>query len=220
MIARDNTPAGGNVPDTQISEHQMKVLNTAFTGTGLQFRLAGIDRSISADWFTNADPGTPQQRNMKATLRKGGAADLNLYTVKGGKTVEGIQTLGWSTFPSAFQQNPGDDGVVIAVDTLPGGSLAPHNQGINAVHEVGHWVGLYNTFQGGCEPPGDYVDDTPAEATPASSCPEGRNSCPDRPGKDPIHNYMDATDDTCRHEFTPGQIQRLQSQMATYRGIN
>ena len=112
------------------------------------------------------------------------------------------------------------DGVVVPLSSLPGSLMAPNNLGHRAVNEVGHWMGLNNTFSGGCSAVGDGVSDTPAERSAASGCPTDRDTCPGKPGKDPVHNYMDWTDDTCTNHFTPGQGVRMAAQFRAYRFAN
>jgi Pregnancy-associated plasma protein-A len=210
--------ANGDVPEAQIRD-QMHVLNDAYAGrtggatTPFTFTLAGVTRTTNATWFNSCDTSSVEQQ-MKRALRQGGSRTLNLYTCNPGGGL-----LGWSTFPSSYASNPTMDGVVILYSSLPGGSAAPYDQGDTATHEVGHWVGLYHTFQGGCTPTNDTVSDTPAERSPAYGCPTGRDSCASRryPGLDPINNFMDYTDDACMFQFTAGQSSRADAQVATYR---
>jgi len=217
VIQKDSTLSGGNVPDSQLAS-QISVLNTAYAGSGITWRLAGTTRTTNANWFNTVGPDGSAQTTMKNQLRQGGAADLNVYTV-GFASGSGAGLLGYSTFPSDYSSNPKDDGVVMLYSSVPGGTASPYNLGQTLTHEAGHWVGLYHTFQGGCASPGDSVSDTPPEAGPAFGCPTGSDTCSGG-GVDPIHNFMDYTDDACMNNFTPGQITRLKQQMSTYRGVS
>ncbi|KAI9466723.1 Metalloprotease [Lactarius psammicola] len=214
VISEDETPKGGNLPDDLISA-QMDVLNDDFAYSGLSFELVDVTRTVDADWFNNASPDTTQQDDMKQTLRMGGAADLNLYSVG----FNNSHHLGYATFPFDYRENPVNDGVVFLYSSVPGGAMTNYNEGKTVTHEVGHWLGLYHTFEGGCEGPGDYVLDTPAEASPASGCPTGRDTCSSA-GVDPIHNYMDYSYDSCLNQFTLGQIERFLPQFVIYRGVH
>jgi hypothetical protein len=163
-------------------------------------------------------PGTSAERNAKTALVTNPTGSLNFYTCKPGQNL-----LGWATFPWNLASNPTMDGIVIHYASFPGGSLAPYNLGGTGSHESGHWVGLYHTFQGGCDGgncsgAGDLVCDTPGEATATSGCPSGKDTCPDA-GLDPIHNYMDYSTDICYTNFTSGQDARADFMMSTYRPV-
>ncbi len=202
----------GNLSSGDVNS-QMNVLNQAFSGTGFSFSLASVDYTDNAAWF-NMGYNTTAERDAKAALNVDPFTHLNIYTANPGGGL-----LGWATFPSSLSGNSDDDGVVLLYSSLPGGSAAPYNQGDTGTHEVGHWLGLYHTFQGGCNGQGDQVDDTPAEKSPAYGCPAGRDSCRRAAGLDPITNFMDYTDDSCMDNFTNGQMLRMHAQVATYRSL-
>ena len=207
VIAKNRTRSGGNIPRAMI-DAQIRALNTAYTGgkgtnsapSPFRFRLKKINRVVKSGWYPIVVNSRAEQQ-MKRKLRVGGARTLNIYT---GDLDDNL--LGWATFPQKRLDKY--DGVVVLAESLPGGTASPYDQGDTAVHEVGHWLNLYHTFQGGCEGSGDAVTDTPAEAQPSFACPEGQDSCA-APGRDPIHNYMDYTYDSCMYQFTPGQVQRM-----------
>jgi hypothetical protein len=206
----------GSLTSQQIKS-QIAVLNKTFGGreggasTGFSFELAGVTRTDNAKWYA-ARGGT--ENEFKKALKQGDDGDLNVYSTSG------WLYLGWAYYPSITDTNQSHlDGIVIDWRTVPGASDAyegRYDLGETLTHEAGHWLDLAHTFQGGCREPGDFVDDTPAQATPTSGCPEGKDTCP-APGLDPIHNYMDYSYDSCYTQFTPGQSQRARDAWLLYR---
>ena len=206
-VIRDSSGNGG-VTTTQIN-NQITVLNNAYAGCGFTFTLASVDITNNSTWYTCT--GGSCESNMKNALRKGTATALNFYTNNMGSGL-----LGWATFPWNYASAPKMDGVVVLQSSLPGGTAAPYNLGDTGTHEVGHWMGLYHTFQGNCAEPNDYVSDTPAHSGATYGCPVGSDTCASA-GVDPITNFMNYTDDACMNQFTAGQCSRAQSMWTTYR---
>jgi len=203
----------GDVTNAQINA-QISVLNQNFGGTdvdgngydtGIGFTLAGVDRFYNNTWHHDR-----ASNKYRAATRQGGANALNIWLVD-------FKYLGIATFPWDYPRNSAIDGIRVHYDSLPGGGIANYDLGETATHEAGHWFGLYHTFQGGCTATNDEVADTPAQSSPTSGCPVGRDSC-DLPGLDPIHNYMDYSYDSCYFEFSPGQSTRMDQMWTAYRG--
>ncbi|MFZ5439285.1 MAG: pre-peptidase C-terminal domain-containing protein, partial [Myxococcota bacterium] len=209
VINTGTSESQGNVSQAAI-DSQINVLNQSYASSGWSFVLAGVDRTTNSTWYT-VQPDTTAERNMKTALRKGGPDTLNIYLANIGGGL-----LGWATFPSDYAADPLMDGVVVLTSSLPGGSATNYNLGLTMTHEVGHWLGLYHTFQGGCAAPGDEVSDTPPEASATSGCPASKDTCSGG-GVDPIHNYMDYSYDSCMNEFSSGQLTRVNQMMASYR---
>jgi hypothetical protein len=215
----------GNVTDDQI-KRQIQVMNDDYKPHGFQFALKATSRTDVSDpsvnkpgWF-NMQVNSADELDAKTTLGVNPAQNLNLYTAAPTDPLVGT-LLGFSTFPWEFAGNPKRDGVVVLHSSLPGGQ-APFDQGKTATHEVGHWLGLYHTFQGGCVPPGDEVDDTQPQPDGDNifQCDPSANTCSGGdPSKAPIHNYMNYADDSCLTEFTSGQRDRMKVEVSLYRTL-
>jgi Pregnancy-associated plasma protein-A len=208
----------GNVSDRAIDD-QIRVLDMTFGGfeggvaTGFDFQLVGVTRTNNATWHYADDFAS--ESAMKQALHRGGDDTLNLYVTTAGAY------LGWAYYPS-ITDDPANaylDGVVIDWESMLGTSTryaGQYDQGETGTHEVGHWLNLAHTFEGKCSRAGDGVADTPAERTPTSGCPVGKDTCPSA-GLDPIHNYMDYSFDSCYTEFTAGQAARMQDAWVFWR---
>jgi hypothetical protein len=202
----------GYLPDRQLKA-QVALLNRVYQPANIQFKIADVNLHENSAWFYH-QPGTDEEIEMKTELGKDTAGSLNFYTAEPGGGL-----LGYATFPWWYQESPQLDGVVIHHASFPGSRENwPYNLGMTAVHEIGHWCGLYHTFQGGCEAPGDDVDDTAYEANAATGCPlNQRSACPTESRNNPVENYMDYSDDSCMKQFTPIQYARIKDMVGYYR---
>ncbi|KXJ93506.1 hypothetical protein Micbo1qcDRAFT_203578 [Microdochium bolleyi] len=215
IVAASKDIDGGWVPSTAPAQ-QIAAMNKAYAPWGIAFALKGVDWTVNQTWSDDLDTTT-----MKTRLRKGGYSALNLYfqrTIQGG-TASGFCYFPMSTTPAKGSQWYIADGCQVQALTMPGGSPPGWwpMQGMIAVHEVGHWFGLFHTFQGySCDGPGDTIGDTPVESSPSSDC-KPKNSCPNKKGMDPVNNYMDYSGEGCWNSFTNGQGKRMRANWNKYR---
>lgn len=203
---------------TEMVQAQMQVLNASFGGTTsaagsvspFRFELANL-AFVNAPQWHQVVPGQ-EEREMKRELWAGGSRTLNVYAADIGGGL-----LGWAYFPNGYNNgNDYLDGVVMLDESMPGGTAGKYAEGDTLTHEVGHWLALHHTFNNGCSASNDFVEDTPKEAHPQFDCPTGADTCT-APGLDPVHNFMDYTQDSCMNMFTAGQVQRMNDAWIEFR---
>jgi hypothetical protein len=206
----------GYVPHPQL-QAQVDLLNKVYAPAQLNFHILDVDTHNNSFWFYG-EPGSEAEFDMKTKIGKDTQHSLNIYTAEPG----GL--LGYAAFPWWMSEWAHLDGVVLHHASLPnraqpyGNPPWPYDLGMTAVHEVGHWAGLFHTFQDGCQAPGDEIDDTPYEQDAATGCPMNQPSiCPGESRYNPVHNYMDYSDDACMNHFTPQQVARIKEMVGFYR---
>lgn len=231
-IIHENGPE--NITDAQVLDG-IDHLNEAFAnvnyydqGTGvntqIQFCLAkrtpegtfttGINRVVSP--LTNVDMNS-EDLDLKNLIRWDPLHYVNFWLV--GEICSGSSgcgVAGYAYLPSAHGSSV--DGIVQEARWF-GSSNA--NSGVQ-IHEMGHYLGLYHTFQGGCTnddcmTDGDRVCDTPPDnSTVAVPCAGSANSCSTDTNSgfatdqnDMFWDYMDYGNWSCYSAFTQGQTDRM-----------
>ena len=231
---------GRNISDAQV-ESQIQVINEDFrrlagtrgfsddpdsADTEIEFYLArqdpncnptsGIDRidmsSVAETW--------PFQGITDSVLKPMTIWNPELYVNMWTVQFTDSTLLGYAQLPNS---TPSSDGVVMgytyfgsndANDVTIGGAF---NLGRTTTHELGHYLGLFHTFRGGCSTVNDEVEDTPAIENSTSGCPTVAEDTCTSPGDDMFENYMDYTNDACMSIFTNGQKTRMLNVLSTSR---
>jgi hypothetical protein len=209
------------ISDEMVAAQQV-VLNNAYNPHGIYFDFdpSRVTRTAKTAWWRCSKRAN--ENKMGEELHQGGADTFNIFFNSGGGYLGYVNFLPSEVTP----ENNLYDNAIISSETAPGGSANSYNLGDTLVHEAGHWLGLYHTFQGGCKrghKKGDQIRDTPAEKEASFGCPVNQDSCPGNTGglvgSDPILNFMDYTDDSCMEEFTSDQATRMRSMWHTFREI-
>ncbi|MCH2023322.1 MAG: gliding motility-associated C-terminal domain-containing protein [Saprospiraceae bacterium] len=238
-VVHNNGP--GNIPNTQVTD-AIQHLNDAFANIGVYNPATGVDVEVqfclaqrdpagnTTNGITNTvSPLTNMNMNtqdlaLKNLIRWNPLDYVNIWVVN---DIQG-GVAGYAYFPSSHGNN--NDGIVLESNFMGTNT----NNSKVLVHEMGHYLGLYHTFEAGCTNndclvDGDKVCDTPPDNTTANiPCSAISNSCttdeddlsannPFRPivngglgdQNDQIENYMDYSALACYDRFTAGQKVRM-----------
>ncbi len=232
------------IPDQLILDG-LKDLNDAFAKTGIYVGSAGADTKIHF-CLAQKDPDGGNSSGITRTKSFYGDFDqdiedgrvknlvqwdpkkyINIWYVEGirSETLPRFSCGKWSRrYEGGYATIPtgpdSTDGIVV---TAFGALMA---------HEMGHYLGLYHTFEGlncannNCATEGDRVCDTPPDASynNSVSCTQPQNSCSSDTLSgftvnvpDMISNFMDYGNEACHNAFTEGQASRMRAMIATQR---
>ncbi|CAG9983827.1 unnamed protein product [Clonostachys byssicola] len=214
----------------EVLEKQFDVLKTTFAPYGIELTLGTISRELNdsisnlsggkyAGNYGQLSGGPPALEDYWKRTRTGGYKSAHLYVYH--QIDDGF--IGISSFPE-LERPESDfwlDSVHLLALTLPGSTSTIWNQGKAAIHEFGHWFGLWHVFRNGCLPgDGDMVDDTPAQVdNHYGECPTDADSCPSLEGLDTPWNYMSYGGDACFTGFTDGQVTRVHNMFHNIREV-
>ena len=222
------TSGQGTQPDmnNRVAD-QITILNSTYAKFNISFKLVSTDYTSNENWFQNASYfGEVNALNQTTqTLAKNPQKVMNVYT-------NNSRFLGESTFPWYKTRGTAGDYIVMNFNALADGTGTffggKYIGGKTLVHEVGHFLGLLHTFEGGSDycnsdqnqgcTIGDQVDDTPPQKICYfDGCDLSIKSCQDKPGNDPVKNFMGYNPDNCMTEFTKGQGDRMKQSIIQYR---
>lgn len=216
---------------------QIQQLNLAFANTGFQFYHAhtAFLRNAGEVNIDDVDNSTTKILPMYDEMVNP-EGQLKVAVVDFNGTWSGVTPyMPWYRSGWWRPLNPKYRTVWVDYQTLPQ-VLSPilsvnipfRNKGGTLVHEIGHFFGLFYTFQGNqcgssvrglyIEPKGDEINDTPIHLYDKNQEPvEGFNTCKDPKNQpDPIHNYMNYVSDNYYTHFTTLQIDRMQRIVQKY----
>lgn len=236
------------VPDSRL-QAQMKTLNEGYanSGTGIAFTYAGrmdCNQTQLDEWNENLGEGNPEEDGTSYLLSLALELEMDAIVVATGtwqpagdpftllgQAMTGIGFEGGQ----AYYQDPVKYPLTFIGDTTINGGGGPVGQGATLVHEVGHNLGLYHTFnmyrtyneELACYPNSEgeqvsFIKDTPTGwATAIGSefqggCQVSVATCGE-PHNDPVNNFMSYSDDCCLLAFSPEQALTMQCELNTFK---